>query len=89
MQQDRGTPGTVTQSHPHRQPLGASLELLGSPLCPSASPAGCGVPAISPSVHYSERIINGQNAVPGSWPWQVSLQVWHNPAPWPVAATVP
>ncbi|NXW04822.1 CTRL protease, partial [Fregetta grallaria] len=46
----------------------------GSPLCPSASPAGCGVPAISPSVHDSERIINGENAVPGSWPWQVSLQ---------------
>ncbi|NXL91740.1 CTRL protease, partial [Alectura lathami] len=36
--------------------------------------AGCGVPAISPSVQYSERIINGQNAVSGSWPWQVSLQ---------------
>ncbi|KAM6063609.1 chymotrypsin-like protease CTRL-1 isoform 2-T2 [Theristicus caerulescens] len=35
---------------------------------------GCGVPAISPSVHDSERIINGQNAVAGSWPWQVSLQ---------------
>ncbi|NXY92713.1 CTRL protease, partial [Alcedo cyanopectus] len=41
---------------------------------PSTSPTGCGVPAISPSVHYSERIINGQNAAPGSWPWQVSLQ---------------
>ncbi|KFR02972.1 Chymotrypsin-like protease CTRL-1, partial [Nipponia nippon] len=36
--------------------------------------AGCGVPTISPSVHDSERIINGQNAVAGSWPWQVSLQ---------------
>ncbi|XP_054125575.1 chymotrypsin-like protease CTRL-1 [Melozone crissalis] len=36
--------------------------------------SGCGVPAISPSVAYSERIVNGQNAVPGSWPWQVSLQ---------------
>ncbi|NXS13426.1 CTRL protease, partial [Neodrepanis coruscans] len=35
---------------------------------------GCGVPAISPSVAYSERIVNGQTAVPGSWPWQVSLQ---------------
>ncbi|XP_026712689.1 chymotrypsin-like protease CTRL-1 isoform X1 [Athene cunicularia] len=66
----------VTLSHPHwlRQPLSVSLELLGSPLCPFASPAGCGVPAISPSVYYSERIVNGQNAVPGSWPWQVSLQ---------------
>ncbi|OXB58486.1 hypothetical protein ASZ78_009051 [Callipepla squamata] len=40
-------------------------------LCP---PIGCGVPQISPSVKYSERIINGQNAVSGSWPWQVSLQ---------------
>ncbi|NXJ08803.1 CTRL protease, partial [Odontophorus gujanensis] len=37
-------------------------------------PIGCGVPLISPSVQYSERIINGQNAVSGSWPWQVSLQ---------------
>eukprot|EP00076_Gallus_gallus_P003881 NP_001264554.1 chymotrypsin-like protease CTRL-1 precursor [Gallus gallus] len=36
--------------------------------------SGCGVPLISPSVQYSERIINGQNAVSGSWPWQVSLQ---------------
>ncbi|NXX23532.1 CTRL protease, partial [Podargus strigoides] len=47
---------------------------LGSPSCPSASPTGCGVPAVSPSVQYSERIINGQTAVSGSWPWQVSLQ---------------
>ncbi|NWU95995.1 CTRL protease, partial [Upupa epops] len=37
-------------------------------------PTACGVPAISPEVEYSERIINGQNAMPGSWPWQVSLQ---------------
>uniref|UniRef100_A0A8C3UNW4 Chymotrypsin like n=1 Tax=Catharus ustulatus TaxID=91951 RepID=A0A8C3UNW4_CATUS len=36
--------------------------------------SGCGVPAISPAVSYNERIVNGQNAVPGSWPWQVSLQ---------------
>ncbi|NXW88597.1 CTRL protease, partial [Alopecoenas beccarii] len=45
-----------------------------SPLCPSRSPAGCGVPIISPSVRNDERIINGHNAVPGSWPWQVSLR---------------
>ncbi|NWI70362.1 CTRL protease, partial [Todus mexicanus] len=44
------------------------------PVCPSASPAGCGVPATNPVVEYSERIVNGQNASPGSWPWQVSLQ---------------
>ncbi|KAM8799421.1 chymotrypsin-like protease CTRL-1 [Eudromia elegans] len=36
--------------------------------------SGCGVPAISPSLRHSEKIINGQDAVPGSWPWQVSLQ---------------
>ncbi|NXV75167.1 CTRL protease, partial [Atlantisia rogersi] len=48
-----------------------ALSSLGQPC---ACPAGCGVPAIAPSVHYSERIINGQSAVPGSWPWQVSLQ---------------
>ncbi|XP_015729276.1 chymotrypsin-like protease CTRL-1 [Coturnix japonica] len=36
--------------------------------------SGCGVPMITPSVQYNERIINGQNAVSGSWPWQVSLQ---------------
>ncbi|KAF7463134.1 Hypothetical predicted protein [Marmota monax] len=35
---------------------------------------GCGVPAIKPSLSFSQRIVNGENAVPGSWPWQVSLQ---------------
>uniref|UniRef100_A0A672TLB7 Chymotrypsin like n=1 Tax=Strigops habroptila TaxID=2489341 RepID=A0A672TLB7_STRHB len=48
--------------------------LLGSPLCLSASPAGCGEPSISPSLSHTERIINGQDTVPGLWPWQVSLQ---------------
>ncbi|KFP01985.1 Chymotrypsinogen B, partial [Calypte anna] len=36
--------------------------------------AGCGVPTFSPSVRSGERIVNGETAVPGSWPWQVSLQ---------------
>ncbi|XP_075433141.1 chymotrypsinogen A-like [Ascaphus truei] len=36
---------------------------------------GCGVPAITPVISgYAPRIVNGQNAVSGSWPWQVSLQ---------------
>ncbi|XP_076988912.1 chymotrypsin-like protease CTRL-1 [Tamandua tetradactyla] len=35
---------------------------------------GCGVPAIKPALSFSQRIVNGENAVPGSWPWQVSLQ---------------
>jgi len=33
---------------------------------------GCGRPAISPSV--SVRVVGGVEAVPHSWPWQVSLQ---------------
>ncbi|KAG7469189.1 hypothetical protein MATL_G00126300 [Megalops atlanticus] len=35
---------------------------------------GCGVPAIKPQVSGYNKIVNGENAVPGSWPWQVSLQ---------------
>uniref|UniRef100_A0A8C1GKW3 Uncharacterized protein n=1 Tax=Cyprinus carpio TaxID=7962 RepID=A0A8C1GKW3_CYPCA len=39
-----------------------------------ASALGCGVPAIKPQT-IGSRIVNGQNAISGSWPWQVSLQV--------------
>ncbi|XP_077063982.1 chymotrypsin-like protease CTRL-1 isoform X2 [Siphateles boraxobius] len=38
-----------------------------------ASALGCGVPAIKPQT-IGSKIVNGQNAISGSWPWQVSLQ---------------
>ncbi|XP_037373966.1 chymotrypsinogen B-like [Talpa occidentalis] len=33
-----------------------------------------GAPASEPELSIVPRIINGQDAVPGSWPWHVSLQ---------------
>ncbi|VFV39307.1 chymotrypsinogen b [Lynx pardinus] len=38
------------------------------------SSSGCGVPAIHPELSGLSRIVNGEDAVPSSWPWQVSLQ---------------
>ncbi|KAG7315112.1 hypothetical protein KOW79_021200 [Hemibagrus wyckioides] len=35
---------------------------------------GCGVPAIPPVISSYSMIVNGEEAVPHSWPWQVSLQ---------------
>lgn len=43
--------------------------------------SGCGVPAIKPQVSGYNKIVNGQTAVSGSWPWQVSLQVVMHPSP--------
>ena len=48
------------------------------PSPPSPPVSKCGVPSIKPKGYTSSiigRIVNGQNAVSGSWPWQVSLQV--------------
>ncbi|XP_054585994.1 chymotrypsin-like elastase family member 3B [Nothobranchius furzeri] len=35
---------------------------------------GCGTPAVKPDTN---RIVNGEDARPHSWPWQISLQVKH------------
>lgn len=38
----------------------------------------CGTPTTSPSIDGNtlNRIINGQNAVSNSWPWQVSIRYY-------------
>ncbi|XP_074825194.1 chymotrypsinogen B-like [Natator depressus] len=51
---------------------GKGLSATGS----SREDAGCGLPAIQPVISGYAQIVNGETAVPGSWPWQVSLQ--HN-----------
>ncbi|CAN7986436.1 unnamed protein product, partial [Ixodes hexagonus] len=38
--------------------------------------AKCGAPMISPAKTEEDRVVGGQEAVPHSWPWQVSL---HHP----------
>ncbi|KAK5931435.1 hypothetical protein CgunFtcFv8_027583 [Champsocephalus gunnari] len=35
---------------------------------------GCGTPAVQPE---TSRVVNGEEARPHSWPWQISLQVKH------------
>ncbi|KAK5932924.1 hypothetical protein CgunFtcFv8_004593 [Champsocephalus gunnari] len=42
-----------------------------------ASALGCGTPAIEP---LTSRVVNGVDATPHSWPWQISLQYERNGA---------
>ena len=44
--------------------------------CMQSEEINCGVPSIKPVVYENvlNRIINGENAVAGSWPWIVSLR---------------
>ncbi|XP_042690759.1 chymotrypsinogen A-like isoform X1 [Centrocercus urophasianus] len=53
------------------------LVLAGSARAARSLPS-CGVPAITPVIRGLNRIVNGEPAVPGSWPWQVSLQRYGN-----------
>ncbi|XP_055931196.1 chymotrypsinogen B-like [Argiope bruennichi] len=43
------------------------------------TPKDCGMPAIKPRVNFEspDRIVGGEEAVPHSWPWQVSLQLFY------------
>ncbi|XP_015908299.1 chymotrypsin-like elastase family member 2A [Parasteatoda tepidariorum] len=34
----------------------------------------CGKPPIEPEAMFPDRIIGGQEVIPGSWPWQISMQ---------------
>uniref|UniRef100_A0A673AL19 chymotrypsin n=2 Tax=Sphaeramia orbicularis TaxID=375764 RepID=A0A673AL19_9TELE len=51
-----------------------AMFLLVSCFALVVSALGCGVPAIRPQVSGYNKIVNGETAVSGSWPWQVSLQ---------------
>ncbi|KAK3091949.1 hypothetical protein FSP39_023932 [Pinctada imbricata] len=41
--------------------------------CPNS--ASCGIPAIKPTIS-NKKIVGGREAIPNSWPWQVSLQFY-------------
>nr|XP_055061250.1 chymotrypsin A-like [Misgurnus anguillicaudatus] len=61
-------------------PAMAFLWILSCLAFASTAYAGCGNPAISPVITGYSRIVNGEEARPHSWPWQVSLQDysgWH------------
>ena len=51
-------------------PVTSTSTVTSTPVAPE-----CGVPAISPDwpmLETEARVINGQEAVPHSWPWQVA-----------------
>nr|XP_040145080.1 chymotrypsin-C [Ictidomys tridecemlineatus] len=53
--------------------LSQDLQPHSPALLPPVPPASsCGVPSFTPNL--SARVVGGDNAVPHSWPWQISLQ---------------
>ncbi|XP_074141109.1 chymotrypsinogen B-like [Sminthopsis crassicaudata] len=51
----------------------AFLQLL-SCLAFVAAVSGCGVPTIKPDLSNMLKMTKGEDVIPGSWPWQVTLQ---------------
>ncbi|KAM9513273.1 LOW QUALITY PROTEIN: chymotrypsin-like protease CTRL-1 [Salvelinus alpinus] len=70
-----GLPGYKRERDKETSRVSYSMAMLWIVSCLAlvASALGCGVPSIPPQVS-GLKIVNGQNAVSGSWPWQVSLQ---------------
>ncbi|CAF1169356.1 unnamed protein product [Rotaria sordida] len=59
-----GKPKSTTSSSDNRNQSTVTL----------AEPCACGCPAISPQI--TSRIVNGEAAIPNSWPWQLLLVVF-------------
>lgn len=62
---------------PHPQPplhggLFAGYLIVGFLL--TEWPLNCGNPAVKPKI-ATPKVVNGEEAIPHSWPWQVSMQV--------------
>lgn len=55
------------------EPSPASEVSSTEPATDPAAPASCGSPSVEPQLEAEDRIVGGQPAVPGSWPWHVAL----------------
>ncbi|KAL1432598.1 hypothetical protein MTO96_013070 [Rhipicephalus appendiculatus] len=45
---------------------------------PAPTVEQCGRPSIDPLLQAEDRILGGNEAAPGSWPWQAGFQLHHN-----------
>uniref|UniRef100_A0A8C9QU84 Peptidase S1 domain-containing protein n=1 Tax=Spermophilus dauricus TaxID=99837 RepID=A0A8C9QU84_SPEDA len=71
------SPSPSKSQFPHLQGADNKTGLRFQPHSPALLPpvppaSSCGVPSFPPNL--SARVVGGDNAVPHSWPWQISLQ---------------